>query len=122
VLEDETLVASLPLDAGELSRRLADPGLPPMPEGGDPLAIVGWVETVMAREVAKMDPEAAVARRQALALVVQAAKGRAAILKDLGPQEETPEVLAGREVERVRDRAISRLIEKLDEEEAAAAA
>jgi len=112
------LLAELPLDAEELGRRLAEPALPPMPDDKSPIAIVEWVETVMAREATKLTPAAAVARRQALALVVQAAKGRAAIMADMPIETETPEAMAGRKIRERRDAAFKLVLAEIEIEEA----
>lgn len=105
---DPALEAALPLDVGELGRRLGDPGL--VVEGDlDELAILGRVQGRLEAAMAKLDSKAATTAK-ALATALTQIAGTAARIRAGRPSEtESPEVLAARRLVEVRDRAIARI-------------
>lgn len=106
---DASLVTILPLDPEELAALLGAAQLPPLPSDRDPLALLGWVQAVIARDVTRSGEKATQARKQACALLVQLATGADRIQQKRPPETDTPEVMATKRLVAVRAEAIERI-------------
>lgn len=113
------LLDALPLDAAELGRRLADPGL--VGEGDlDELAILGRVQARLEDDLRRLAVDAVVARKGVVGTLVQIAATAARIRAGRPTETEEPEVIAGRMVEALRDQALAKVREGIEARRAAA--